>query len=131
MRYEVLRKPWGQGSPDQKEPDEGTALHGLIINQNEEVLATARIHRVDQHTAQVRFMAVREDVRGQGLGKAVLQFIESLGRKNYPEVNRIILQSRENAVSFYQANGYSQIAKSFLLFGEIQHFLMEKQLDKK
>ena len=41
---------------------------------------------------------------------------------------KIILQSRKNAVKFYETNGYKIIEKSYLLFDEIQHWLMEKEL---
>jgi predicted GNAT family N-acyltransferase len=130
LRYEILRKPWGQGSPDHREPDEKNALHGMILDNHEQALATARIHQIDNTTAQIRFMAVRNDMQGKGLGKAMLHFIESIGRKKIPGLQKIILQSRENAVPFYQHNGYQLVEKSFLLFDNIQHFLMEKKLIK-
>jgi hypothetical protein len=38
------------------------------------------------------------------------------------------LQARENAVAFYERNGFHVVKPSFLLFNEIQHFLMEKML---
>jgi predicted GNAT family N-acyltransferase len=40
----------------------------------------------------------------------------------------IILEARENAVPFYESIGYSIIEKSYLLFGEIQHYRMKKAL---
>jgi predicted GNAT family N-acyltransferase len=40
----------------------------------------------------------------------------------------IVLEARENAVPFYKALGYTIITESYLLFGEIQHFRMQKQL---
>jgi ribosomal protein S18 acetylase RimI-like enzyme len=41
---------------------------------------------------------------------------------------KIILHAREIAIGFYQKLGYETIEKSHLLFGEIQHYLMEKTL---
>jgi ribosomal protein S18 acetylase RimI-like enzyme len=38
------------------------------------------------------------------------------------------LHAREIAIGFYQKLGYQMIEKSHLLFGEIQHYLMEKTL---
>ena len=40
----------------------------------------------------------------------------------------VVLEARENAVPFYESLGYSMIEKSYLLFGEIQHFRMKKAL---
>jgi predicted GNAT family N-acyltransferase len=131
LRYEVLRKPWGQGAPDQQEPDDETALHGLIMDEKDQALAAARIHKVDDKTLQIRFMAVREDMRGKGLGKAILQFIEKLGKKHFPEANTIMLQARENALPFYLINGYIMVEKSYVLFGSIQHYRMEKSIDSR
>jgi hypothetical protein len=40
-----------------------------------------------------------------------------------------MLQARENAVPFYLSIGYSIVEKSFLMWGLIQHFKMEKAID--
>jgi predicted GNAT family N-acyltransferase len=40
----------------------------------------------------------------------------------------IVLEARENAVPFYQAIGYTIVAESYLLFGEIQHYRMQKNV---
>jgi GNAT superfamily N-acetyltransferase len=100
----------------------------MILDETGRALATARIHQVSDHQAQIRFMAVHPDYRGKGLGKAVLQFVELLGKKHYPGITEFCLQARENAVSFYSRNNYSTEAKTFLLFGEIQHYLMVKKI---
>jgi predicted GNAT family N-acyltransferase len=39
----------------------------------------------------------------------------------------MILQAREGAVKFYQSLGYKVIEKTYLLFGQIQHYKMEKR----
>ena len=41
---------------------------------------------------------------------------------------RVQLDSRESAVPFYEKNGYAVVAESYLLWGEIPHFLMVKEL---
>jgi ribosomal protein S18 acetylase RimI-like enzyme len=41
---------------------------------------------------------------------------------------KIILHAREIALGFYEKLGYQLIEKSHLLFGEIQHYLMEKNI---
>jgi hypothetical protein len=42
---------------------------------------------------------------------------------------QIILHAREVALPFYQKLGYQMVEPSHLLFGEIQHYLMQKTLD--
>ena len=43
---------------------------------------------------------------------------------------RIILQARNNAVEFYKNNGFAIVEKSYILFDEIQHWLMRKELKR-
>jgi predicted GNAT family N-acyltransferase len=39
----------------------------------------------------------------------------------------VILHAREMAVPFYERMGFQVTEKSHLLFGEIQHYLMQKK----
>jgi ribosomal protein S18 acetylase RimI-like enzyme len=39
---------------------------------------------------------------------------------------KIILHARDNAVKFYERNGYKVVIESHTLFEVIPHFLMEK-----
>jgi GNAT superfamily N-acetyltransferase len=128
LRFKVLRQPWHQPIGSEKVDDDAQSLHGMILDENGIALAAARIHQASDHQAQIRFMAVHPDFQGKGLGKAVLQFVELLGRKNFPGITEFCLQARENAVPFYSSNHYSTVEKTFLLFGEIQHYLMVKKI---
>jgi predicted GNAT family N-acyltransferase len=40
----------------------------------------------------------------------------------------VILHAREIAVPFYERMGFHVAEKSHLLFGEIQHYLMQKKI---
>ena len=60
------------------------------------------------------------------LGNTIIEKLELLARNK--KSSKIILHSRDNAVKFYEKNGFIVIEKSYLLFDEIQHFLMEKTL---
>ena len=44
------------------------------------------------------------------------------------QLNVVILQARQDAVPFYEHHGYNVVEKTFLLFDEIQHYLMRKEL---
>ncbi len=125
LRYEVLRKPWHQPLGSERDADEETSVHAFIT-ENTKAIAVARLQFVDGNTSQVRYMAVDSLQQGRGLGKLVLQFLEekslAAGRK------KVVLHARENAVKFYERCGYAVKEKSHLLWGEIQHYLMEKEL---
>lgn len=130
LRYALLRKPWNQELGSEKADDDSNALHGAIFDETGKALAVARINRISEYQAQIRFMAVHRSYQGKGLGKAVLKFVENLGLKNYPGITQFCLQARENAVPFYLNNNYKIQEKTFVLFNEIQHYLMVKEIPK-
>jgi N-acetylglutamate synthase-like GNAT family acetyltransferase len=90
------------------------------------VIACGRLQENEGKIGQVRFMAVDNHYQGKGLGKKILVFLEEKAKEL--SLVKIELQARENALEFYKANGYEIKEKSFLLWGQIQHYLMEKSL---
>ena len=123
LRYEVLRKPWNQPLGSEIDYTDNISIHAFI-KENNAAIACARLHFLDDTTAQIRYMAVHPAYQGKGLGKLVVTYLEEISKKN----NRlyIILHARENAVDFYKNCGYKINEKSYLLWGKIQHFLMQK-----
>ncbi len=128
LRYEVLRKPWDQPIGSELAEDDDVSYHGMIVNKKGEALAVGRIHATGPEQAQIRFMAVRDDMQGLGLGKSLLHYLERKAQKEDPSLIQILLQAREGAIPFYERQGYQMIDKSYMLFGKIQHFLMVKSL---
>ena len=125
LRYQVLREPWGQLPGSERDESDPTSIHAFI-KTGDQAIACARLNFTDDTTAQIRFMAVHPDFQGKGLGKKVLTYLEEIARQN--NRNHIILHAREHAVNFYTACGYSIKEKSYLMWGKIQHYLMEKFL---
>ena len=127
LRYEVLRKPWFQPKGSERDEEEETSLHRMIIDEpNGKAVAVGRLQFNSIEEAQIRYMAVSDDCQGMGYGSEIVKVLENIARNKGSR--KIILQSRENAVKFYKKNGYKIIEKSYLLFDEIQHWLMEKEL---
>lgn len=125
LRYDVLRKPWNQPEGSEVDKDEDTSHHAFI-KYNNEVLAVCRMQLTTPEIAQLRYMAVSPNVQGKGLGKIIIQFLEEKSKEMGAE--KVILHARENAVPFYKSCGYHTVEKSYLLFDEIQHYLMEKHV---
>ena len=126
LRYEVLRKPWFQPKGSERDDDE-TSLHRMIIDKpNGKAVAVGRLQFNSIEEAQIRYMAVSDDYQGMGYGSKIMRVLDDIAREKGSR--NIILQSRGNAVEFYEKNGYKIIEKSYLLFDEIQHWLMEKEL---
>ena len=127
LRYEVLRKPWFQPKGSERDDDDATSLHRMIIDEpNGKAVAVGRLQFNTIEEAQIRYMAVSDDYQGMGYGSKMVNVLDDIAREKGSR--KIILQSRGNAVKFYEKNGYKIIEKSYLLFDEIQHWLMEKEL---
>ena len=128
LRYEILRKPWRQPKGSERDEDEDTSIHRMIIDEKiGEVLAVGRLQFNSADEAQIRYMAVADDLQGKGLGGQIISSLEDAARGKGTQ--RVILSARENALQFYRNNGYEIVKKTHLLFGEIQHWLMKKELE--
>lgn len=123
LRFLVLRKPWNQIPGSEKDDLEHLGVHRAAYLHGR-IAGVGRLDNVDETTAQIRFMAVSETFQGQGIGSALLEALENeawhMGKK------KVLLHAREIALDFYVKEGYEYVQKSHLLFGEIQHFLMQK-----
>jgi predicted GNAT family N-acyltransferase len=73
----------------------------------------------------MRQLAVREDFRGKGIGRALARFPESFARDHgYVE---IVLHARETAVGIYEKKGY-KVARDRFTEVTIPHVPMRKRL---
>jgi N-acetylglutamate synthase-like GNAT family acetyltransferase len=126
LRYNLLREPWQQPIATATDDLETASMNAFIKNGNGQVIACGRLQENENKTGQIRFMAVHQHYQGQGLGKLIVAFLEEKAKGQGLE--KIELQARENAVEFYKSCGYNIKEKSFLLWGQIQHYLMVKPL---
>ena len=128
LRYEILRQPWGQHKGSERDDGEDMSIHRMIIDEKTgNALAVGRLQFNSEDEAQIRYMAVADEFQGQGLGSQIISALEDVAREKGSR--KIILQSRKNALQFYRNNGYKIVKKTYLLFGEIQHWLMKKELE--
>lgn len=126
LRDKVLRKPWNQPRETATDTLENSSINAYIIDSKGEVVACGRLQENAHNTGQIRYMAVDSSQQGKGLGKQILIFLEEKGKET--GLTKIELQARENALEFYKSAGYTIKETSFLLWGIIQHYLMEKEL---
>jgi ribosomal protein S18 acetylase RimI-like enzyme len=116
LRWEVLHKPWMQPKGSEKDEFEDSSIH-LIAEINNAVEGVCRIQVLKDNIMQIKFMAVSESFREQGIGSALLLKAEEVAASRMMSI--IILQARENAVGFYSHHGFTIVEKSFLLFNSI------------
>jgi N-acetylglutamate synthase-like GNAT family acetyltransferase len=126
LRYDVLRAPWHQPPGSERVADDASATHALMTDDAGQAIGVCRLHLQTPQQAQIRFMAIHPDYQGQGLGRQLLAYLETVAWQQGARV--ISLQARENALAFYERCGYARQEKTQLLYGVIQHYRMEKTL---
>ena len=126
LRWEVLRKPWGQPKGSEQDKFDSTGINRMVLDEKGHPIGVGMLLINSVQEAQIRYMAVSENCQGMRVGTLLMDCLESIACGH--KCSHIILQSRENAMKFYEKNGFKVVKKSYLLFGEIQHFLMQKNL---
>lgn len=125
LRYRILREPWKQPRGSERNEGDEYGIHSAYYD-NGKIVGVVRLDKSEESTGQIRFMAVDTNKQGKGIGEQLMQHMERISFDRGDK--KIILHAREVALGFYKNLGYSPIEKSYKLFGEIQHYLMEKEL---
>ena len=125
LRYRILREPWKQPRGSERNEGDATGMHFGLYDSNQ-LLGILRLDSMEIGISQIRFMAVETSNQGKGIGENLMLFAEEISKNRGDK--KIILHAREIALGFYEKLGYQLIEKSHLLFGEIQHYLMEKYI---
>lgn len=129
LRYRILRQPWQQPRGSERTKEDALAVHLAYFDRGK-IKGIVRLDTFENDVlAQIRFMAVDTNLQGRGIGKKLMTEAERFARQL--GFSKMMLQARANALPFYESLGYTLIEKSHLLFGEIQHFRMEKSLNTK
>lgn len=121
LRWRVLREPWQQPRGSERDEREAQAIHRAVL-YDKQIVGVGRWHAVDAYTGQIRYMAVAEAYRRQGIASLILQALEAASQGNL-----ITLNSRESACGFYQKHAYTLGSEVHTLYGEIRHFEMHKE----
>ena len=125
LRFTILRAPWNQPLGSEVLADESDAIHAMVM-ENNQIIGVARMHKSGENQGQVRCVAVAAEAQGKGVGKAIMLHLEE--KAMAMGIQEIILEARENAVPFYKSIRYVIEKESYLLFGEIQHYRMKKEI---
>jgi N-acetylglutamate synthase-like GNAT family acetyltransferase len=125
LRWNVLRKPWNQPKGSEKDDIENES-YPFIVVYDEKVVATSRLHKNSENEGQIRYLAVKEEYRNQRIGNKLVRYIEGFAICLCLKI--IILNARKTAKEFFEKLGYNIIGEGPLLFDEIEHFIMRKEL---
>lgn len=124
LREDILRQPLGLRL-SQEELDKEKENLMMAAFDDDKMLACCMLVEEGPQTVRLRQMAVLNDLQGQGIGKALLQFAENVARdRGY---QKITMHARKNAAGFYEKLGYRVIGDEFIEI-TIPHYVMEKSL---
>src|SRR5437763_11270113 len=87
----------------------------FLLDSDRKPLACGRLHFNALDEAQVRFMAVDENMRGCGYGSRISQGIGSRGSTSRRSKGRA--NTRDTITEFYARHGYAVVGEAEALFG--------------
>lgn len=118
-----------QAVPEELEIDEWDVIGGaqhLLVRQGGRAVACGRLRRYDERTAKLQRIAVRQEGRGQGLGRHVVLGLEALARE--AGYTAAALDAQKHAEGFYKRLGYQTVSAETFLDAGIPHVKMKKEL---
>ena len=124
FRWQWLRKPLGLERGSEQDGHENSAFH-IAGFSNEIIIAVGRLQINKDTTARIRYMAVDNAFRNQGVGSNLLTKLEKIAETE--NAKTCWLYARETATSFYLKNNY-QIKGEAESGLDIKHQRMEKTL---
>ena len=125
FRWEILRKPLGMSKDSLADSIEDESFHLMGIDEEKNVIASGRVHFNSENEAQIRYMAVDENFKRKGVGTEIVKELEKYALSK-GKVS-MILNARENAISFYLSLGYEEVGPYQSDTG-IPHKTMKKRL---
>lgn len=124
LRHSILRAPLGLEFTDAELALDADAVH-IVAMRLEQLVGCVQAHIISADTAKIRQMAVEESAQGQGVGRALMQALETELAAQH--ITTITLHARHTAMLFYAALGYKAEGTEFTEIG-ITHQLMRKSL---
>lgn len=105
LRYQVLREPIGLVRGTEKDDYEPISQHFMAIDSsNQEVVGVVKLFERTPGVGQFSHLAVSSAYQHQGVGKMLLQTVES--RAKEMGFATLGTMTRLNATSFYEKFGY-------------------------
>ncbi|UMT76558.1 GNAT family N-acetyltransferase [Staphylococcus roterodami] len=116
-----------QGVPEENEIDdyESISIHLIGYAQDNQPIATARIRPIDEKVVKIERVAVIKSYRGAGIGRKLMQAVDSLAKDEGYE--NATMHAQCHAIPFYESLNFKKRGNIFLEEG-IEHVEMMKKL---
>lgn len=127
FRWQCLCQPLNLPAGSERDEYELVAEHCMLLDNDDEIIAVARMHMNDSDEVQIRHVAVSPKIQTKGLGKMLVMHLEQRAREQ--GALRAVANPRESARGFFTSCGYSEVpaAEEMNKQGRLQ---MVKQLEE-
>ena len=130
FRWLYLRKPLGMRLNSATDEFEHQAYQLIAYLKNalgeQTMVGTGRLHINSGREAQIRYLAVAEANRQQGIGRRLVRALETRARQLQHQ--QVVVDVREGALAFYRAMGYQIVAGPFEKLDGIKHYKMKNHV---
>jgi [ribosomal protein S18]-alanine N-acetyltransferase len=102
---------------------------GFVALLREEVVGFVTIKNDFLHGSYIRRIAVKEECRGGGIGRRIMELIEKRVFDHDPNIFVCVSSSNPRARKFYKDLGYHQVGKlpNLIQKGEIEYLLRKER----
>ena len=101
-----LTRPWNDAADDLRRALQGPASTVLACVHDGQLVGTAMVGH-DGHRGWLYYLAVREDARGRGLGRALVRACEAwTAARGVPKLQLMVRTANAPVVAFYEGLGY-------------------------
>ena len=125
LRDMILRAPLGLKFSKEDIISEKEELRYGLLDSSGKLTACLLIRILNNSHVKLRQMAVRDELRGKGVGSELVKKVESELKNKF--FRKIELHARKYAEGFYKKLGYSPSGNTFTEVG-ILHIKMTKKL---
>ena len=126
FRWEMLRKPLGMSKESLEDELEDNSFHLTAVSKkNNNIIGSGRVHFNSKEEAQIRYMAVSENFKREGIGSEIVKRLEEYALNNGAKT--LILNARKEAIKFYKSLDYLE-GNPYQSDTGIPHKTMKKSL---
>jgi N-acetylglutamate synthase-like GNAT family acetyltransferase len=126
LRTSILRKPLNLVYTPYQLDEEKNQIH-IVAEEEGEVLAVVLLQKIDNKTAKMRQLAVKDKYQNQGIGTELIAYFEDYALEH--GFTNIELHAREKAVRFFKQSQYERVGNVFKEV-TLNHYKMVKNLDE-
>jgi N-acetylglutamate synthase-like GNAT family acetyltransferase len=129
LRYEVLRKPWGQPKGTEKDDYEPISDHFMAVDDlTGGIVGVVKLDEKEPGVGWLSHLAVALAYQNKGVGTMLVKAVEQAAvKKGYKVLG---CNARLNAAAYFERFGFEIVGLPTHYFATVQVAWMEKQLSK-